>query len=262
MKKRVIAATLILVTQIAHAQSFVPGMDTSGRSGKHQQLSGWQRQTVAGVAYAGLGYLTYRYWDDDIKNFFQRNRSDFSNRLSKSVGNLGLGKVQAIGWLGATVTAFLTKNQRLKQTVFVWAGALLINNVATDQLKKTFQRHRPSTGDSPHLFDWRHDPRNNLSFPSAHASNIFTTATVVATMYHDKKWVAPLAYSIASVVGISRIHDNAHWASDVMTGAAIGFLSAKASVGLYKLASRKFRFLPFYNKSIAGFTMTCQLGKN
>lgn len=263
MKKGLIAAILFLIARALTAQTVTLSQDvfsdTSVKTSKSHSSSGWQRRAVTGVAYAGLGYLTYKYWDDDINVFFQRNRSGFSNQLSKSVGAIGQGEVQVIAWLGTTATAILTKNQRLKQTVFVWGGALLINNILTDQLKKTFQRHRPNTGDAPHEFDWRGGPQTNLSFPSAHTSNIFTTATVFATAYRDKKWVAPVAYSIAAAVGISRMHDNAHWASDVMAGAAIGFLSAKSSALLYKLASRKIHFLPFYSSNVAGMTITCQL---
>lgn len=263
MKKGFITATLLLTTQFIHAQAVTPCKDmfpdTCMRATRPHWFSGWQGFALTGAAYAGLGYLTYKHWDDDIKNFFQRNRSGFSNRFSKSAGSLGLGKVQAIGWLGTTAAAFLTKNQRLKQMVFIWAGALLINNVATDQLKKTFQRHRPNTDDGPYRFDWRGGSRANLSFPSAHTSNIFTTATVFATTYCNKKWVSAVAYGVAAVVGISRIHDNAHWASDVMAGAAIGFLSAKSSALLYKLTSRKLHFLPFYSRTVAGVAMTIQL---
>jgi membrane-associated phospholipid phosphatase len=63
-------------------------------------------------------------------------------------------------------------------------------------------------------------------------------------MYQDHKWVPVVSYSIATLVGLSRIYDNAHWASDVMAGAAVGFLSAKAMNGIYRKLSHRFLFLP------------------
>lgn len=48
------------------------------------------------------------------------------------------------------------------------------------------------------------------------------------TLFKDHKWVPPIAYGIATLVVLSRINDNAHWASDVFAGAALGFLSAKS----------------------------------
>ncbi len=201
-----------------------------------------------GLAYGGITYLVYKNWDDDIKTFTQKNRSSTSNFISRNVGFLGLGRSQAILWAGTTATAFILKDNRLKQTVTIWAGSLLLNSVLTDQLKRTFHRHRPSITDFPDQFDWRKGKSSeNVSLPSAHTSNIFTTATVFASLYKDKKWVAPVAYSIATLVGLSRIHDNAHWTSDVLAGAAIGFLAAKCSIRIYRWTASKLHFLPYFN---------------
>jgi membrane-associated phospholipid phosphatase len=41
------------------------------------------------------------------------------------------------------------------------------------------------------------------------------------------------------MVSFSRVYNNAHWASDIMAGAAVGFLSAKAMVALEKHFSKK-----------------------
>ncbi|HTE28920.1 MAG TPA: phosphatase PAP2 family protein [Chryseolinea sp.] len=203
----------------------------------------WLKPVVI-AGYTSLGVLCYRFADTRIQHFSQSNKTSLTDFISKGVTGLGLGKVQALG-LGVTaVAAFVAKNTNLKKTVFVWAGSLVLNSVVTDQLKKTFQRHRPNSGDAYNVFDWRGGSRHHASFPSAHTSNAFTTATVFADAYKDKKWVAPIAYGIASLVGLSRIYDNAHWTSDVMAGAAIGFLSAKAMSGAYKSLGKKFLILP------------------
>ncbi len=115
---------------------------------------------------------------------------------------------------------------------------MLINDAVTNKMKGHFQRLRPNTGQPPNSFDWENGNRMNRSFPSAHTSNAFATATVFATIYKDKKWVTPFAYGMATMVGISRVYDNAHWASDVMAGAAIGFISAKTVIELDKLLQK------------------------
>jgi len=93
-----------------------------------------------------------------------------------------------------------------------------------------------------------------LSFFSAHTSNIFTTATAFATCFKKTKWVPVLAYSAAGLVGICRIYNNEHWASDVLAGAACGFASVKAMNGIYKLLSKRFSFLPEVNAGHYGIT--------
>ena len=204
----------------------------------------WIVPSVMAVGYASFTYLCYRRFDEDIQKFSQRNQSEVSSFMADGLTYVGLGRFQSITLAGTTITAFALHDEKLKQTVIVWAASLLMNSIVTDELKKTFQRHRPSTGEPSNVFDWRGGPRINNSFPSAHTSNAFTTATVFATMYKDKKWVPPVAYTLAAAVGLSRIYRNAHWASDVLAGAAVGFLSAKAMNALYKVASNRFSFLP------------------
>jgi len=213
---------------------------------------------VVAVSYSGATYLCYRWLDTRIQKFSQENKSRFQTFISNSVSDLGLGMVQSIGLGGTTIVAFAAKNKKLQQTVIIWAGSLLINSIVTDQLKISLQRHRPDSGDPYNTFDWRKGPKLKKSFPSAHTSNAFTTATVFAIQYKTTKWVPPVAYTLASLVGLSRIYDNAHWASDVLAGAAVGFLSAKAMNSFYKLAKRKILFLPQAGISYSSLSLVYQ----
>lgn len=61
------------------------------------------------------------------------------------------------------------------------------------------------------------------SFPSGHAASSFAAALILSTAWPRK---TPLFYSIASLVGFSRIYVGAHYPGDVLTGAVVGtFLS-------------------------------------
>ncbi len=101
--------------------------------------------------------------------------------------------------------------------------------------------------------------KSNTSMVSAHTSNAFATATVFSIVYGDKKWVSIVAYSAASLVGISRVYNNAHWLSDVMAGAAVGYLSIKGVNELYKLAGKKFSFMPEVSYHYYGMGITYAL---
>jgi membrane-associated phospholipid phosphatase len=204
----------------------------------------WVGKVLIGTGYAAATYFCYQYLDSKLQDESQEIKNGSFNTIFGSVSDLGLGRTQAIALASTSVVAFLSRNEKLKQTVLVWGGALLINSTITEQVKITFQRHRPNTGDPYNTFDWRDGSGFNRSFASAHTSNAFTTATVFATMYKNKKWVPYVAYGMASLVGISRVYHNEHWASDVMAGAAIGFLSAKAMNGIYNFASKRLLFLP------------------
>jgi membrane-associated phospholipid phosphatase len=68
------------------------------------------------------------------------------------------------------------------------------------------------------------------SFPSGHTTVAFAAAAVVTSEsehwgHHAIFLVAPLMYGGATLVGLSRMYNNAHWASDVALGAAIGTFS-------------------------------------
>jgi membrane-associated phospholipid phosphatase len=68
------------------------------------------------------------------------------------------------------------------------------------------------------------------SFPSGHSGAAFAFAALVSSetgrMWPEAKWViGPVLYGSAALTGVSRIYNNAHWASDVLAGAAIGTLT-------------------------------------
>jgi len=67
------------------------------------------------------------------------------------------------------------------------------------------------------------------SFPSGHAINAFAFASSVTreTQFwwpHAGFYVGTVMYGGATLVGLSRMYNNQHWASDVVGGAAIGTL--------------------------------------
>lgn len=71
----------------------------------------------------------------------------------------------------------------------------------------------------------RPDSSNNYSFPSAHTSLAFVSATA---LYHEYKDINPYiaygGYLFAGATGILRITNNKHFTSDVLAGAGIGML--------------------------------------
>lgn len=71
----------------------------------------------------------------------------------------------------------------------------------------------------------RPDGSNAHSFPSGHAAITFATATVLER--HLGWRMSALGYSLASYVAASRLHDNRHYLSDVVFGAAVGAVAGR-----------------------------------
>lgn len=71
----------------------------------------------------------------------------------------------------------------------------------------------------------RPDGSNAQSFPSGHAAITFAGATVLER--HVGWRNSLLAYAVATYVAASRLHDNKHYLSDVVFGAAVGTIAGR-----------------------------------
>lgn len=115
--------------------------------------------------------------------------------------------------------------------------AVLIGNLVVSTIKLGAGRARPYAGHGPHDFEpFRgiHDEEYR-SFPSGHAVTAFAAAAAVteeARRWDDGSvwYVAPLLYGGATAVGLSRMYNDKHWASDVVMGAAVGIFTGRRVV--------------------------------
>lgn len=246
MSKAVLIICFILTSVHACTQNDSNFLSQDSAINRNEKKSNSKTlKTIAyATGYAGTTLLCYRYLDTDIKDFAQSNQNETVTSVAETFEQLGTGTANIIITAATGVTSLITKNKKLQKTTILLIGGHIINDIVTNQVKITFQRHRPNTGDPYNTFDWRGGPQINLSFVSAHTSNAFATATAFATCFKDTKWVPIVAYSAAGLVGLCRIYNNAHWASDVLGGAAIGFASVKAMNGIYSLAQKRFSFIP------------------
>ena len=87
---------------------------------------------------------------------------------------------------------------------------------------------RAKADDFSGSFDWFN--MNALyGWPSGHTITAVSAAAALAEIYHDNRLIKVCAYSYAAVMGFSMaVH--AHWTSDVVAGALIGYAVGK-SVG-------------------------------
>lgn len=106
-------------------------------------------------------------------------------------------------------------------------------------LKTTLGRARPYiTGDTnPNSFVFLRGFRSDSyqAFPSGHATTAFAVAAAVTSETHDwwprSTWVVgPVLYGGATLVGLSRMYEDKHWASDVVMGAAVGIFAGLKTV--------------------------------
>src|ERR1043166_6011496 len=111
--------------------------------------------------------------------------------------------------------------------------ALLLGEATAATMKGIFGRQRPyvdTTGFNPyhwHFLGGFTSDDGQRSFPSGHSVAAFSAAAAVTaeTSRWWPEWCWPIGaamYGGAGMVGLSRMYNNRHWASDVIMGAAIG----------------------------------------
>lgn len=114
--------------------------------------------------------------------------------------------------------------------------ALLLRGATTEIVKVIVGRARPSVVHDTVPGDFRlgrglSHGNSYVSMPSEHTAVAFALAAAVTS--ETSRWsarrstwyVAPLVYGGATMVGLSRLYDDQHWATDIILGAAIGTFS-------------------------------------
>jgi membrane-associated phospholipid phosphatase len=153
-----------------------------------------------------------------------------------------LQAVEALRWGPLTVMFVLLSAWWMKGVAFVAIGAVGdfrakrtlpiatliaaisvgIGSLVVAVLKESIDRARPENADP--AIDAAVATPGSPSFPSGHTATAFAAAAVVGAFYPRLRW--PL-YSLAALVGLSRIYLGVHFTLDVAAGAILG-----VSIGL------------------------------
>lgn len=107
------------------------------------------------------------------------------------------------------------RTNRVSHLGFDLLRAALVSQALTQGIKVTVRRDRP-TGEC-------------CAFPSGHAATAFASASVIERHFGYRGAIP--TYAIAAYVATSRLHDNRHFVSDVLFGAAVGVASGWTVVG-------------------------------
>lgn len=128
------------------------------------------------------------------------------------------------------VVGRLNGNRRTQSLGLHSVESILLADLLGGGIKMVAGRQRPYVDvKNPHSFQlWRGFSGDQFrSFPSGHTITSFAFASTVTreTQFfwpHAGFLVGTIFYGGASLVGVSRMYNNMHWASDVVAGAAIG----------------------------------------
>jgi membrane-associated phospholipid phosphatase len=247
-----------------------------GHDFKHAKPRLWYR-TAAVVGATGAVLLL----DVPIsKNAVDwRKRSTTLVSTSKYITRFGgLYEVYTLAALGTYGWVF--KNEKIRTTTLLASQAYITSAVIFEAAKFLSGRQRPyyyspeTNTNSPAwhgpFYQFKKDAYGNkpdsysyTSFPSGHTTLAFAAATVYAMEYSDRPLVKIISYGAASVIGLSRITENKHWASDVFIGGILGHLIGRQVVNNYhryaKLKSEAAATAK--NKNTLSFAPSYQFGR-
>ncbi len=122
--------------------------------------------------------------------------------------------------------------RRITETGKALSVSFLVSGIAAQVLKHLFGRARPRLTDDL-VFIGPTLRGGYDSFPSGHTTVAFCFAYTISQYFPR---YSGIFYSLASVIGLSRIESTSHFSSDVVAGAAVGLI-------LGKLLARRLSFM-------------------
>jgi hypothetical protein len=188
--------------------------------------------------------------DNEIDNWakIQKQQHEWVGQASPLLtslgGSYGIYSVAAFGLISGAVG-----DQKGINTCLLASQAMITSGVWVRMLKLAAGRERPmadymfskSEGGKWYgpLMQYDQDTAHKKtvtsfdSFPSGHTATAFAIATVFASQYSDTKIIPVICYSTASLVGLTRLTEHEHWASDVFVGGLLGYVCGRQVMSHY-----------------------------
>jgi hypothetical protein len=161
---------------------------------------------AGGALAAGAGPL------DVTVNTRLRNHYDTVNAIFGPGKYYGDTPEQMAFSIGTWALGRMMDKPKLSHLGMDLLRAQALTEIMVEPVKFATRRERP-------------DGSNSQSFPSGHAAITFAAAAVIERHLGWKHSI--WAYGIASYVAASRLHDNKHYLSDVVFGAAVGSIAGR-----------------------------------
>jgi membrane-associated phospholipid phosphatase len=209
------------------APAFAQGADTATQ----RPLFTYRDAILAG-AFAVSARLVHPL-DERLRDRLQDSSTQANRKLQTLATFVRTTATPGSYVIGTTMYAVgrISKNRKLASLGLHGTEALIVGEGVAMVVKSVVGRQRPSAEPAdPDSYQFMRGLRGGdryRSFPSGHTVSAFAAAAAVTAETSrnapNTTWiVAPIMYGGAALVGVSRMYNNRHWASDVIIGAGIG----------------------------------------
>ncbi len=169
------------------------------------------REQLAPLAIGSVAGLALMPFDHRVSRTLRREAPRMNRGGQFVASPIVLGTLSG----GLILGSLATDDVRFRTYAFTLSQGLIVAGSMTTALKYAVRRTRP-------------DASSRFSFPSGHAAGSFALAAV-SSHYYGAKAGVPL-YALATLVSFTRVTYGKHFPSDVVAGAAIGYISARAAI--------------------------------
>jgi membrane-associated phospholipid phosphatase len=153
--------------------------------------------------------------DIHIANAFENSRGQI--RWGGRISNIGASYTLIPIVAGSYAYGAWRDNAKAREIGVLGTESLLDSLIVAGILKEAARRNRPDERDPGRFWG------GGTSFPSGHAIQVWSIASLLAHEYKRKKIVAVTAYSLAGIVSVSRVAAQKHFAADVFAGGSMGW---------------------------------------
>jgi membrane-associated phospholipid phosphatase len=153
--------------------------------------------------------------DTHIANAFENSRGQV--RWGGRISDIGASYTLIPIVAGSYVYGAWRDNPKAREIGVLGTESLLDTLIVAGVLKEVFRRNRPDEKDPGQFWG------GGTSFPSGHAIQVWSIASLLDHEYKRKKIIGITAYGLAGIVSVARIAAQKHFASDVVAGGTMGW---------------------------------------
>ncbi len=191
----------------------------------------WNNALILAMA-AGGAIVVRQDLDGKVRNNTARHPNRWGE-ASKTLGKFGEVTIQAPALAALYGYSLWTQNSELHGLTDTLFSSFSLAGITTVLLKAAVNSDRPDNSLNGGQF----------GFPSYHTASTFSIAAVLDEYYGPR--VGLPAYTFAGLVGWSRIDERDHDLSDVIFGAALGYVIGKSVARRHYDRDYGIRLLPY-----------------
>lgn len=159
------------------------------------------------------------------------NLGKMPKNVNTAFYNIGQGSSVVLMAAGFYIGGLIKKDNRALQTASQLGESFLALGFGTQLMKYGTGRENPSDASIPGgrwrpfptLSDFQNKKPKYDAFPSGHLATFVSAVTIISENYPRIRWIKPVGYTIAGLLGLAMINNGVHWAGDFPLGFAMGY---------------------------------------